>query len=86
MSLEVISNLKPTKYKYKSDSHGSTERFTLGIMAQDINKVYPVNEYSILNKDVDDYFMVDYVQLIAPMIKAIQELKDEVERLKNDRD
>jgi hypothetical protein len=26
---------------------------------------------------------VDYVQLIAPMIKAIQELTDEVERLKN---
>jgi len=82
MSLEVINKLKPAQYKYNDPIKGSIDRFTLGIMAQDINETYPIEEFSILNKDSNDYFMVDYVQLIAPMIKAIQELTEEVERLK----
>jgi len=85
MSLKIINKLKPAQYKYTDSSKGSTDRFTLGIMAQDINETYPVEKYSILNKDSNNYFMVDYVQLIAPMIKAIQELTDEVEKLKNER-
>jgi hypothetical protein len=55
-------------------------------MAQDIKDIYPIERYSILNKDKDNYLMVDYVQLIAPMIKAIQELTNEVEKLKNEQD
>ncbi len=85
MSLAKINELRPAKYKYKDKSKGDTERFTLGVMAQDIDKIYPLNEYSILNKDDQGYMMVDYVQLIGPMIKAIQELEDEVKRLKNER-
>jgi hypothetical protein len=83
MSIEVINKLKPAEYKYNDKSKGAVDRFTLGVMAQDINKLYPIEKYTVLNKDKDGYFMVDYVQLIAPMIKAIQELTDEVERLKN---
>ena len=85
MSLEVIKKLKPAKYKYKDVTKGDTARFTLGLMAQDIGEFYPLEEYSILNKDKDGYLMVDYAQLIAPLIIAIQELSDEVEELKNDR-
>lgn len=81
MSLEVVKGLKPAQYKYTKKGDG--ERFTLGVMAQDINKFYPIEDYNILQKDEDGYFMVDYVQLIAPMLKAIQELSDEVEKLKN---
>lgn len=83
MSIKVINGLKPAKYRYKEK--GDAKRLTLGIMAQDINKFYPIEEYNILQKDADGHFMVDYVQLIAPMIKAIQELSDEVEKLKNDK-
>jgi len=86
MSLEIINKFKPAQYKYNDPTKGSTDRFTLGIMAQDINETYPIEKFSVLNRDEQDYFMVDYVQLIAPMIKAIQELTDEVERLKNGND
>jgi hypothetical protein len=86
MSIDIIKKLKPAKYKYKDKEYGATDRYTLSVMAQDVNIVYPIDDYTILNKDDNGYFMVDHVQLIAPMLKAIQELTEEVERLKNDRD
>jgi hypothetical protein len=86
MSIEVVKKLRGARYKYISSKFGSTDRYTLGVMAQDIKDIYPIEKYSILNKDKDNYLMVDYVQLIAPMIKAIQELTNEVEKLKNEQD
>ena len=50
-------------------------------MAQDINEVWPFEEYSILNKDFQGIYSVEYYQLIAPMVKAIQELSAKVEEL-----
>lgn len=83
MSLKNISRLKSAEYSYKDSSKGETERLSMGIMAQDINEVWPYEKYSILNKDSQGFYNVEYYQLIAPMIKAIQELSDKVEELEN---
>lgn len=80
MSLEVINGLKPAEFKYKS-GYGDTETYTLGVMAQDVQKFYPIGEYNVVREN-EGQLSIDYGQLIAPMIKAIQELSDEVERLK----
>jgi hypothetical protein len=78
-----IVDLIPTKFKYKSGEHGDTDKYTLGIMAQDIDKLYPYDEYSILSKDANGNFMVDYTQLIAPMLKLIQEQEKRIIELEN---
>lgn len=83
MSLKNISRLKPAEYSYTDPFNGETERLTMGIMAQDINKIWPYKDYSILSKDPRGYYLVNYQELIAPMIKAIQELSDKVEKLEN---
>lgn len=83
MSLKNISRLKPAEYSYTDPFNGETERLTMGIMAQDINKIWPYEKYSILHKDLQGHYSVEYHQLIAPMIKAIQELSDKVEKLEN---
>lgn len=83
MSLKNISRLKPAEYSYTDPSHGDTEKLTMGIMAQDINKIWPFEKYSILHKDLQGHYSVEYHQLIAPMVKAIQELSDKVEELEN---
>jgi hypothetical protein len=85
MSLEKIKQLRPAEHLYTDSSKGDTKRLTMSVMAQNINQVWPIEKYSILNRDIDGYFTVEVQQLIAPMIKAIQELSEEVERLKNDR-
>lgn len=81
MSLKNIGRLKPAEYSYNDSSAGDTERLSMGIMAQDIDKIWPYEKYSILNKDFQGNYSVEYHQLIAPMIKAIQELSTKVEEL-----
>jgi hypothetical protein len=55
-------------------------------MAQNINEIWPIEKYTILEKDQDGYFIVaNPHQLIFPLIKAVQELSEEIERLKNER-
>lgn len=81
MSLKKIGRLKPAEYSYTNPSSGETERLSMGIMAQDINEVWPYEKYSILQKDLQGFYAVEYHQLIAPMVKAIQELSDKVDKL-----
>ena len=81
MSLKKIGRLRPAEYSYNDPSKGDTEKLSMGIMAQDINEIWPFEEYSILNKDFQGIYSVDYYQLIAPMVKAIQELSTKVEEL-----
>jgi hypothetical protein len=85
MSLEKIKQLRPAEHLYTDTTKGDTKRLTMSVMAQNINQVWPIEKYSILNKDSNGYFTVEVQQLITPMIKAIQELSEEIERLKNDR-
>ena len=81
MSLKKISKLKPAEYSYTDSFKGETERLSMGIMAQDIDKVWPYEKYSVLHKDINGYYAVDYVQLIAPIIKSIQELSEKIEKI-----
>jgi hypothetical protein len=81
MSLKKIGRLRPAEYVYNDPSKGDIEKLSMGIMAQDINEVWPFEEYSILNKDFQGIYSVEYYQLIAPMVKAIQELSAKVEEL-----
>ena len=81
MSLKKIGRLKPAEYSYTDPSKGDTERLSMGVMAQDVNEIWPHEQYSILNKSPEGYFHIEYYQLIAPMIKAIQELSNKVDEL-----
>jgi len=83
MSLKKISRLKPAEFSYKNPTHGNTEKLTMGIMAQDVNEIWPHEKYSIIQKDQQGNYLVDYHQLIAPMIKAINELSNKIEKLEN---
>lgn len=82
MSLKQIKKIQPAAFKYNDEQVGDTQKITLGVMAQDIEKIFPYEQYSMLKKDENGYYMVEYTQLIAPMIKAIQELSEELDMLK----
>ncbi len=81
MSLNKINKIKPTKFKYYDSNDGSQKRFTMGVMAQDLNEIWPHEEYSLLKINNKGYYSVDYSQLVAPMLKAIQELSEKVNKL-----
>ena len=41
-------------------------------------------ESSIISNDAEGFLGMDYKQLIMPLIKSVQELSEEVDRLKNE--
>jgi len=83
--LDFIKKLKPAEYNYKQiDYFGSsfdTQKKYLGFVAQDVKELLDTEDYAVVKKDKNGYYMIDYYQFIAPMVKAIQELSDKVEGL-----
>ncbi len=71
-SLADIMRLKPVSFNFKSSGKES-----LGVIAQDIEKIYPE-----LVTTGDGMKAVNYEGLIAPLISSVQELKKENDELR----
>ena len=72
-SLSDVMKLKPVSYIYKSNGMPS-----FGVIAQDLEKVYP----QLVVQQVDGMKSVNYNGLIGPLIGAVQELKQENDDLR----
>ena len=74
--LDLISKIKTYDYQWKSDNTRS-----FGVIAHELQEIIPqaVNG----EKDGKDMQGVDYSKLVPILVKAIQELKQEIEILKN---
>jgi hypothetical protein len=55
-----------------------TEKKTIGVIAQDIQKVYP----ELVQEDEEGYLSVDYPKFTAVLLQAIKEQQKEIELLK----
>jgi hypothetical protein len=75
--IDLIKKLKPAVFKYKDGDY----RKHFGLMAQHINEVLDERELAIVSKGPDRYYRVDYIEFISPIIKAIQELDERIEKL-----
>ena len=65
-------------YEYlKKDEMKMTERRHFGIDAEELKKTYP----DLVLEGQDGYLAVNYVELVPVLIKAIQELKQQVDEL-----
>jgi hypothetical protein len=76
LGLDFIKTLRPVSYIRKNDDSKSTE---YGFIAQDIeaslNKA-GANNTGIITKDDKGMYSVRYNDLLAPMVKAMQQLSD----------
>ena len=90
-ALQKLMLLKPVSYNFREleyvpgkslrISEKASSDFDLGFLAQEVYKVYP----EVVNKPADeskDLWSIDYSKLTPVLVKAIQELKEEVEILK----
>ncbi|MFY7886119.1 MAG: tail fiber domain-containing protein, partial [Dolichospermum sp.] len=75
-ALDSLLTLRAVNFSWKSDE---TNKNNLGLIAQDIVKVFP--ETVTLDEE-NDVLGVRYTELIPVLVKAIQELKAEVDTLK----
>jgi len=84
LGLAFVSQLNPVSYTRKNDGG---QRIEYGFIAQEIEEI--LNEAGVKNAGmitVDDEgsYELRYNDLLAPMVKAIQELKTENDGLKNE--
>jgi trimeric autotransporter adhesin len=84
LGLGFISKLKPVSYSRINDDKKKTE---YGFIAQDIEKVLKetgVENAGMITVDDEGRYELRYNDLLAPMVKAIQELKVENEIIKSE--
>jgi hypothetical protein len=84
LGLDFINSLKPVNYKMKKGK--DCEKLRAGLIAQDVAEVLKEDDPCLIHskKDSDgvEHYSLAYMGLISPMIKAIQELKKEIDELK----
>ena len=74
-SLENLQTLNGLTYNWKNREQMG-DRTEIGLIAQDIEKVYPE-----LITEVEGYKAVNYIGLIAPIIEALKEQQSQIESL-----
>ena len=91
-SLNKVCQLNAKSYTLIADRDNEEEEVELGFIAQEVQTVFPEVVKNIQKYVVDEngenteeeinYLGVSYIQLVAPMVEAIKELKTEVDILK----
>lgn len=79
LGLNFINSLNPVQYNWIWDDDNSPKHY--GLIAQEVDEVVSNENVALVHKENDNWSMA-YNELISPMIKAIQELSDEVNQLK----
>ena len=79
IGLNAILGLKPTLYRMKSEN--GTEKH-LGFIAQQVKEFIP-QAYIQTKGEKEDFIGIDDRPIIAALVKGIQELKQELDTLKN---
>lgn len=77
-SLEKISKINWVKYSWK-DIDKYNDKINIWVLAQEVEEVFP----ELVNTSKDWTKSVEYWHLVAPLIEAIKELKNQNEKLKN---
>jgi hypothetical protein len=81
--LDLIDRMRPATYNWNDVAKGlnsaKDNRRNYGMIADEIQNVTPELIHSIYEK----YDAVDYVQVIPILVKAIQELREEVKQLRS---
>ena len=79
--LAIIRNLKPKSYNYKDQWQNYSDRPQLGFIAQEYKTVLPAATYN----SKEGPMCIDINQVIAPLVRAVQQLEDKIARLEAER-
>ena len=89
LGLQFINRLNPVSYMKMSKSQykgkeDNNYRYELGLLAQEVNEILKDSdpESTIVTEDNEGFLGMDYKQIIMPLIKSVQELSAEIDRLK----
>jgi len=84
LGLDFIKNLRPVTYHRIGNS---TKDVEMGLIAQELEETLikaGVNDLGIIHKDDKGFYSVRYNDLMAPLIKAMQEQQAMIEKLQTE--
>ena len=86
LGLDFIDSLKPVKFKWQTrDGNSKDGSYEAGFIAQDFQKVqkdYDAVYLKLVHDNNPEKLEASYGKLVPVLVKAIQELKQEIEELK----
>ena len=86
LGLQFVDSLKPVKFKWQTrDGNGKDGTYEHGFIAQDLQKIQKDNDADYLGLVMDENperLEASYGKLVPILVKAIQELKQEINQLK----
>ena len=80
--IEAVQKIRPVKYKHKTDYQGidmEVEHF--GFIAQELEEIFPSEDYGVVTEDPNGIKMVRYHEVIPLLVKYVQYLEDRVQKL-----
>ncbi len=79
-SVDLLTQLRPVKYKFKSDLGESTkdEKYSFGLIAQEVEEVIP----EIVSMQDSVFKAINYTALIPLLIDAVKTQQEEIDELK----
>ena len=90
LGLQFIKKLNPVSYykisksQYKGEEDNNEPRYEYGLIAQEVEDILKESDpnNSIIIKDDEGFYGMDYKQITMPLIKAVQEQEKTIETLK----
>lgn len=85
--VQIADKLKPKTFKYKDDNSAKTN---MGFVAQDLETIISElgiesDSFAPLGKDKEEYMGINYIQLIPILWAKVQQLSEEIEKLKSEK-
>lgn len=82
-SKNFINNLSPKQYEFiPNETKNLSEGKRYGFIAQDVEKITG-GDFNIVYDDDDKYKHLNYSDIIAPLVKVVQNQQKEIENLKS---
>lgn len=82
--IEILNKLKPAEYNYNKlgqEKTGLNDKKSFGFTTQDLEKIFPIEEYNIVTEDEHGYKQVNYYQLIPILCRIIQEQQKKLDEI-----
>lgn len=78
--LDKLYDLSVTSFTY-DESLGKDDRETFGLLAQELAELFNPDVYSMVMKDANGFYMVDYTQMIPLLLALIKRQKKDIDEL-----
>jgi hypothetical protein len=77
--IDAIKKMRPAVYEYEGHLDDGVEHF--GFIAQELEEIFPTDEYGVVTNDNAGNKMVRYHEIIPMLVKYIQHLEERVSKL-----